>query len=137
MRTEAAKRKISARSRKVQKLAVKFVRATADFFEKTPERWAKHANAYDKTGKRIGYRKRDAHCFCMHGRLRREFERGTLREPTLRSDVWQIITTCLYAAISTKKHTHMSTYNDRKGRTVAQVVDKLRQAETRIERFFD
>lgn len=138
MRQVNNKRKISARSAKIQKLALRFVRKTADFFEKNPERWTTGVNSRDKKGEQTSYTGRAAHCFCMHGKLRREFELAMDKEPAnIREDTWRLMTTSIYVAINRNGKAYMSTYNDRKGRTVDQVVGKLRAAETRIEKLFD
>jgi hypothetical protein len=138
MRQVNKKRELSARTRKIQNLALRFVRKTADFFEKNPDRWTTGVNARDKKGEQTAYSGRSAHCFCMHGKLRREFERAMDDQPLdIREDTWRLMTTTIYAAINRNGKAYMSTYNDRKGRTVDQVVGKLRAAEVRIEKLFD
>jgi len=138
MRQVESKRKLSDRTCKIQKLALRIVRKSADFFEKHPDRWTTGCNARDKKGEHVSYTGRAAHCFCMHGKLRREFEFALEKETEdVRNDTWSMMTTCIYAAINRNRTTYMSPYNDRKGRTVAQVVEKLRHAEVRIEKLFD
>lgn len=90
--------------------------AAADFFERHPDRWIQHVSARNKDGKTVFATGPEAYCFCLDGRLRSLSDDGRAYDDAE------------YALFPHVGNDLYWFWNDRPGRTVAEVITVLRQA---------